>query len=150
MKVEDIKRENFINLYNEKGEKHGLWEQYHSNSQLHFKGDYVDGKEHGLWEAYYYNGQLQYKGNYVAGKQHGYWEYYWDNGQLGFKGEWVNGKLHGYWESYYVNGKLKRKGYYDMGKRVDYNPDEPKIIELTLTDIAVKFNIPVEQLRIKK
>ena len=126
MKVEDIKRENFINLYNDKGEKHGHWEVYYDNGQLCSKGDWVNGNKHGYWERYYADGQLSYKGYYVNSEQHGYWETYCDNGQL------------------------YSKCYYDMGKQVDYNPDEPKIIELTLSDIAVKFNIPVEQLRIKK
>jgi antitoxin component YwqK of YwqJK toxin-antitoxin module len=84
------------------------------------------------------------------GKRHGYWESYWDNGQLFCKGNYVNGKLHGYWESYFDNGQLYYKGFYDMGNRVDYNPDEAKVVELTLDEIAIKFNIPVEQLKIKK
>jgi hypothetical protein len=37
-----------------------------------------------------------------------------------------------------------------MGKQVDYNPDEPKIVELTLSDIANKFGIDINQLRIKE
>jgi hypothetical protein len=35
-----------------------------------------------------------------------------------------------------------------MGYRVSYNPNEA--IELTLDEIALKLNIPVEQLKIKK
>ena len=66
------------------------------------------------------------------------------------KGDYVNGKRHGYWEVYYDNGQLCYKGYYDMGKQVDYNPDEPKIIELTLSDIANKLGIDVDKLRIKE
>jgi antitoxin component YwqK of YwqJK toxin-antitoxin module len=91
-----------------------------------------------------------FKGNYVNGKEHGYWEDYFSNGQLMFKGNYVNGKRHGYWEDYFSNGQLGYKGYYDMGKRVSYNPDEPKVMELTLSEIAAQLNIPVEQLRIKK
>jgi ribosomal protein L20A (L18A) len=37
-----------------------------------------------------------------------------------------------------------------FGKEVDYNPDEPKAIELTLYEIATKFGISVNQLKIKK
>jgi antitoxin component YwqK of YwqJK toxin-antitoxin module len=102
MNTSEIRKENLINLYNDKGERHGYWERY------------------------YDNGQLSYKGNYVNGNKHGYWEIYFDNGNL-----------------YY-------KGYYDMGEKVDYNPDEPKVIELTLTEIANKLNIDVNQLRIKE
>jgi len=61
-----------------------------------------------------------------------------------------NGNRHGYWEEYHDNGKLSYKGFYDMDKRVDYNPDEPKQIELTLDEIATKFGINVNQLKIKK
>jgi antitoxin component YwqK of YwqJK toxin-antitoxin module len=126
MNTSEIRKENLINLYNDNGQKHGYWERY------------------------YYNGQLICKGNYVNGKEHGYWEYYWSNGNLDSKGNYVNGKEHGYWEDYYSNGKLRYKGYYDMGNKVDYNPDEPKVIELTLSDIASKLNIDVNQLRIKE
>ena len=122
----EIRKENLINLFDENGNKHGYWEWYHTNGQLH------------------------YKGNYVNGNKHGYFESYWDNGELNYKGNYVNGKEHGYFEVYWSNGKLWYKGFYDMGKEVDYNPDEPKAIELTLDEIAIKFNIPVEQLKIKK
>ena len=108
------------------------------------------GERHGYWETYYSNGQLSYKGNYVNGKEHGYWESYYDNGQLDYKGNYVNGNRHGYWEEYWSNGQLYSKGYYDMGKQVDYNPDEPKIIELTLSDIANKLGVDVDKLRIKE
>jgi antitoxin component YwqK of YwqJK toxin-antitoxin module len=84
------------------------------------------------------------------GERHGYWEEYYDNGKLAYKGNYVNGKRHGYWESYYSNGELYYKGFYDMGKEVDYNPDEPKVTELTLDEIALKFGISIEQLKIKK
>jgi antitoxin component YwqK of YwqJK toxin-antitoxin module len=121
---QEIIKENLINLFDEKGNRHGYWERYWSNGKLDFKGNYVNGNRHGYFESYYDNGQLYYKGNYV------------------------NGKEHGYWESYYSNGQLDYKGFYDMGKEVSYNPDEA--IELTLDEIALKLNIPVEQLKIKK
>ena len=82
------------------------------------------------------------------GKRHGYWEEYYSNGQLDLKGNYVNGNKHGYFELYYSNGQLFYKGFYDMGYRVDYNPNEA--IELTLDEIALKLNIPVERLKIKK
>ena len=117
---------NLINLFNAKGNRHGYWEDYWSNGNLMHKGNYVDGKENGYWESYWSNGNLDYKGNYVDGKEHGYWEEYWSNGNLDYK------------------------GFYDMGNKVDYNPDEPKVTELTLDEIASKFGINVNQLKIKK
>jgi antitoxin component YwqK of YwqJK toxin-antitoxin module len=53
-----------ISSYNDQGEAHGYWEEYYSNGQLWYKGNYVNGNEHGYWESYYSNGQLYYKGNY--------------------------------------------------------------------------------------
>jgi antitoxin component YwqK of YwqJK toxin-antitoxin module len=148
--MEQKKELNLINLYNAKGEKHGYWEDYYSNGNLYYKGTYVDGYRHGYWEYYWGNGNLSDKGNYVDGNRHGYWEVYYDNNNLASKGTYVNDKQHGYWERYYSNGKLWHKGFYDMGNKVDYNPDEPKVTELTLDEIASKFGINVNQLKIKK
>ena len=101
-----------------------------------------NGNRHGYWETYYSNGQLFFKVKYVNGKQDGYFEEYFSNGDLAYKGNYINGERHGYWESYYS------KGFYDMGNKVEYNPNEA--IELTLDEIALKLNIPVERLKIKK
>ena len=49
---------------NEKGEKHGCWEKYHSNGQLWYKGNYNNGKQDGYWEIYHSNGKLEQKGRY--------------------------------------------------------------------------------------
>jgi antitoxin component YwqK of YwqJK toxin-antitoxin module len=68
--------------------------------------------------------------------------------QIKEKGNYHNGIKHGYWKEYFYDGELNYKGFFDMGNRVEYNPDE--VIELTLDEIAIKFNIPVEQLKIKK
>ena len=113
---------NLINLYNAKGEKHGLWMGYYDNGQLSYKGHYVNGREEGHWEWYRSNGQLFHKGHYVNGKQEGYWEEYYDNGQLKCKGHFVNGV---------------------------FQEEKPEVI-LTMNEIAKKFGISVEQLKIKK
>jgi antitoxin component YwqK of YwqJK toxin-antitoxin module len=86
----------------------------------------------------------------AKGEKHGYWEYYYFNGKLSHKGNYVAGKEHGSWEYYHNNGNLYSKGFYDQGKQVDYNPDEPKVTELTLDEIATKFGINVQNLKIKK
>ena len=69
MNTATIKRENFINLYNERGEEHGYWEWYYPNGQLDYKGDYVNGNRHGYWEVYHSNGDLEFNGYYDMGKQ---------------------------------------------------------------------------------
>jgi antitoxin component YwqK of YwqJK toxin-antitoxin module len=113
---------NLINLYNEKGEKHGYWEKYCNNGQLWYKSNWVNGKLDGYWEEYYRSGQLFSKGNWVNGKQDGYWEWYRLNGQLMY-------------ERNYINGEFVK---------------EKPITELSMDEIAKKFGIPVEQLKIKK
>jgi antitoxin component YwqK of YwqJK toxin-antitoxin module len=34
---------------NKQGQRHGYWEKYYSNSQLFFKGNFINGKQDGLW-----------------------------------------------------------------------------------------------------
>jgi antitoxin component YwqK of YwqJK toxin-antitoxin module len=114
--------QNLINLYNERGQRHGYWEEYYSNGQLRNKGNYVNDNRDGYWEEYYSNGKLWRKGNYVNGKQDGYWEAYYSNGKLMRKGNFVNGKFH----------------------------EEKEQTELSMDEIAKKFGIPVGQLKIKK
>jgi|688.fasta_scaffold963726_1 antitoxin component YwqK of YwqJK toxin-antitoxin module len=80
------------------------------------------GEKHGYWEEYFYDGQICSKGNFVNGRKNGYWEYHSSNGQLSRKGNWVNGKFH----------------------------EEKPVTELTMDEIAKKFGIPVNQLKIKK
>ena len=60
-----------MNGYNDKGERHGPWEEYYSNGKLYWRKNYVNGKLHGLYECYWFNGNLDYKVNYVNGKGHG-------------------------------------------------------------------------------
>ncbi|CAB4142281.1 MORN variant [uncultured Caudovirales phage] len=69
-------------------------------------------KKHGYWEVYHINGNLHYKGHYLNGEQHGYWEQYYENGQLWYKGHFLNGEKHGYWEEYHPDGELRKTEYY--------------------------------------
>jgi len=78
-----------MNKYNDKGEKHGPWEQYYPKGNLWYKENYINGKKHGLYEIYYYNGNLDYKVNYVNGKGHGLHERYSSNGKLNIKQYWL-------------------------------------------------------------
>ena len=62
-----------MNKFNENNEKHGYWEGYWSNSQLSYKGNYINGFRHGLWEEYYPNGRLWFMGSYLNGNRIGFW-----------------------------------------------------------------------------
>ena len=64
-----------MNQYDENEKPHGLWESYHPNGQLYYKGEYRHGKEHGLWEYYWSDGKLHYKGENKKGKGIGLWYY---------------------------------------------------------------------------
>ena len=62
-----------MNKLDENGRRHGLWEVYHPNDRLWFKGEYIHGRAHGLWEYYWDNGKLSYKGEHKKGKDIGLW-----------------------------------------------------------------------------
>jgi len=65
-----------MNQLNDKGQRHGQWEDYWSNGNLWSKGNYNNGERYGYWESYYQNGQLHWKGYFVNDKPHGYWEWH--------------------------------------------------------------------------
>jgi antitoxin component YwqK of YwqJK toxin-antitoxin module len=71
-----------MNQYNNIREKHGYWEKYHSNGNIWYKGNYINGKLNGYWENYYTNGNIWYTGNYINSKRISNWEYYSYNGTL--------------------------------------------------------------------
>jgi len=41
-----------IIIYNDKGQRHGLWERYHLNDNLWYKCVYINGKRNGFAEYY--------------------------------------------------------------------------------------------------
>jgi antitoxin component YwqK of YwqJK toxin-antitoxin module len=47
-----------IMQYNEKNQKHGLWEVYHYDGNLWFKCFYHNGKKVGYEESYYFSGNI--------------------------------------------------------------------------------------------
>jgi antitoxin component YwqK of YwqJK toxin-antitoxin module len=110
-----------INQYDiNTGKKQGIWEEYHYNGQLWFKGSYKNNLRDGYWEEYWSNGQLWFKGSYKNGEKDGIWEKYYDNGQLMFKGSYKNGEKDGIWEEYYSDGQLEYKGSFKNGDRDGY------------------------------
>jgi antitoxin component YwqK of YwqJK toxin-antitoxin module len=69
---------------NNQYQPHGYWEYYHSNGQLAYKGNYINGKENGWWESYWSDGKLCHKGNYIRGKRDGLWIENWSGKQINF------------------------------------------------------------------
>ena len=64
------------------GKLDGLYESYHKNGQLDWKGNYKDGRQDGLFIGFYENGQLAFKVNYKNGREDGIYKWYDENGQL--------------------------------------------------------------------
>jgi len=54
-----------MNRRDDKGKRHGYWEDYYSHNTLMFKGNYNNGVQTGYWEWYYYNGNLLTKEFYL-------------------------------------------------------------------------------------
>lgn len=50
---------------NEQGQPHGYWEVYYTNTQLSYKGNYINGQECGVWVDYYFDGDLLQYGYYA-------------------------------------------------------------------------------------
>ena len=71
-------------------------------------------------EEYHSNGQLRYKYQYLNGEQHGEQLGYYSNGQLRYKRQYLNGKFHGEQLGYFSDGALKHKYYYINGDGVSY------------------------------
>ena len=69
------------NMFNENGEREGIWIGYHSNGQLKFKFNFKDGEENGFYQRYHSDVQLDIKGNFKDGEKDGLWEFYHKNGQ---------------------------------------------------------------------
>ena len=57
------------------GNKHGLWETYYYNGNLHMKGLYLNGLQEGIWD----------------GKKDGVWEIYNPDGIISHKRLYENG-----------------------------------------------------------
>ena len=138
-----------MNEFNDKGERHGPWEEYSVNGTLFYRENYINGKKHGLCECYYSNGNLMDKENYINGNKHGLSEKYNEDDKLYLKTILSmnkyneNGFREGFWEEYdysinlmcrenYVNGKLSGiKEWYYIGPNNFYK-DELKLKEYYL------------------
>jgi len=50
---------------NDRGQRHGIWEWYHPNGELWFKGNYLNGKSEGYWEWCYHDGEPHRREYYI-------------------------------------------------------------------------------------
>jgi len=55
-----------IKPYNDKGQKHGCFQEYyHNNGNLFYKGYYINGKQSALCELYSFDGTLLIKRYFI-------------------------------------------------------------------------------------
>ena len=72
----------------------------------------AEGRAHGLWENYHSNGPLWWRGHYHQGKVHGLWDWYRPDGTLGRREHWHYGDRKGLeirWDS---QGIITHKAYH--------------------------------------
>ena len=77
------------------GQQHGLYTQWHDNSQKCFEVNFVNYKKEGLYQEWYENGQKVHEINFI------------------------NDKEHGTWKSWNEDGTKRPDKYYDHGRLVD-------------------------------
>jgi len=99
-----------VNQFDEKGQKHGIWETYREEGQLWYRVNCIHGKKEGLAETFYRNGQICVREYYVNDVKHGPWEYFSENGQPTNRMIISNGKANGISEGYSKDGTLEFKG----------------------------------------
>lgn len=64
-----------------KGQKQGLWIEWHSNRRKSRETMYVDGKKHGRYLSWYLDGKPSEEGLYQNGLEHGQWTVWDDDGK---------------------------------------------------------------------
>jgi len=65
------------------GKRDGEWKHYYTeNSQLRFKGNFIDGVPDGKQFFYYLNGNERQTGKYAGGAKEGDWKFYDETGYL--------------------------------------------------------------------
>ena len=123
-KLTDIKKEEFkkqlINNNHKyyilpNGWKHGLFQQFYYNKQLHIQSLYINDKKEGLYQKWYLNDihQLWIKCNYINNKLNGLYQSWYSNGQLKIECIYNNNNKHGSYKEWYPNGQLWINCYYN-------------------------------------
>jgi antitoxin component YwqK of YwqJK toxin-antitoxin module len=62
--------------------KDGYWEDYWLNGKVRKRYYYSDGLLNGLYERFHDNGQLHYKGKFINNEYVGFWERYYPDGKI--------------------------------------------------------------------
>lgn len=96
--------------------RHGLFQSWHENGQLHERGTYINGKMCGPWTIYDEQGRKRGHQHYnLEGRRHGLWVAWHANGQLARRWQYDHGKCHGKWLTCDEDGNVIRTEIYDQG-----------------------------------
>ena len=87
------------------GFREGEW-IYEMNDHIE-KGKYVYGAKNGLWEHYHKNGELIFKGSFIENRPEGKHKWWYPNGKTKEEGKYEYGEKEGTWKKYDENGLLK-------------------------------------------
>lgn len=126
-----------VNQTDAKGRKQGVWQKFHQNGKLRYKGEFKNDQPIGTFyyydntgaltlmmkndgdigrsELYYSKGPLKAKGNYVDQKKDSIWNYYSIEGFKISEELYLNGVKEGVWKVYYKDGTLAEEKNYNKG-----------------------------------
>lgn len=82
----------------------GMYEMFHLNKQVAFKGKKILNSDEGVYQWYYSTGQLKSEGMNQSNNRIGKWKGYHLNGNVEYTGEYLNGGKEGEWIFYYEDG----------------------------------------------
>lgn len=97
------------------GLPNGYGQNYHSNGQLKYEGEYVLGRREGKGTYYFKNGD-RYQGSFKENKMNGKGVYYYANGDR-FLGDFKDDKRNGKGTFIYANGKQEISYYLNDKKQ---------------------------------
>ena len=120
-----VKKNNCEYWVNDKGQYHGEYKEWDSDSQLEEHCFFVNGELHGDYKWWRKDGTLEEHSFYVNGKRHGEYKWWYENGQLEQHCFFVNGRYHGEFKSWWRNGQIRAHCFFVNGKIVRSLIDYP-------------------------
>jgi len=103
------------NMFNENGEREGVWIGYHSNGQIKYDGQFWNGKEFGVFKYYDVAGNLAIKLNYLDTGLTSKATVYYSSGAIKSQGYYYANKKNNLWITYSASGKKIQQEQYDQG-----------------------------------
>ncbi|MFT4540352.1 MAG: antitoxin component YwqK of YwqJK toxin-antitoxin module [Planctomycetota bacterium] len=100
--------------------RHGAWNAYWDNGQIHEDGAYANGVEQGVWKWLHSDSTPMAHGRFLEGRREGPWVFFHESGHVMMEGSYMKGEGSGLWTSYHENGSRRAEGRYDAGGAVGH------------------------------